>query len=154
MIRYALVAAVLAATLATTGCQASRLTLPENYLRLESPGYPYADRAVSADGVYLAVRKSQPAQGGNLEFWTKAVRNELAGQGYLLTGERKVASADDVSGSQMDFTYTNEGREFGYTVAVWVDADRVIVAEAGGPKTAFDADRPRLDAALAAVKLR
>jgi len=154
MIRNAIVAAALVAATLLAGCREPQLTLPQNYLRLESPGDLYADRSLSADAVYLAVRRRQPAQGGSLEFWARAVRNELVGQGYVLGAETTIASADDVPGVRLDFSHTAGGRAMGYSAAVYVHADRVTVAEAGGPKAAFDADRERLQAALASVKLR
>lgn len=155
MTRYALVVAVMIVSAGTlSGCREPQLTMPESYLRLESPGDLYADRALSADAVYLALRKEQPAQGGNLEFWFRAVRNELVGQGYVLGAETKIASTDDVPGVRLDFSHAAGGRAMGYSAAVWVHADRVTVAEAGGPKAAFDADHDRLHTALTSVKLR
>ena len=146
--------ALLSAVLVATGC-GPRMELPQGYVRLENPGYLWTDRAVSADGVYLAARKAESAEKGDLDFWAAAVRNELTqARGYTLDAEAPITGADGTVGRRMDFTATVEQATLGYVVAVWVRADRVVVAEAGGPKDRLDADRPAIEEALATVPLR
>jgi hypothetical protein len=152
MTRYTLLAVVVA--LSAAGCRGPHLAAPETYLRLEKPGYLYADRVVSADGVSIAVRRPEPARDGTLDFWAKAVGNKLTSGGYLPAGEADQVSADGLKGRRMDFSYTAGSNEFAYTVIVWVDGGNVFVAEAGGPKAAFDADRPKIEASLASINLR
>ena len=157
MTRYTLFAGLAAAAVAVlaAGCVEPRLTAPDNYIRLSEPGYWHADKVVSADGVYIGVRPSRPAEGGNLDFWTTAVRNQLTGgMGYTLADEGDVTSADGTKGRRMDFSVTLENTSLGYAVALWVLDDRITIAESGGPKDKFDADRAGIEAAFESVRLK
>jgi len=157
MTRYTLSAALaaVAVTVLATGCVAPKLDAPDNFIRLSEPGCWYAGRVVSADGVYIAVRPSRPAEGGNLDFWTTAVRNQLTGgMGYTLEGEGDVTSAGGTKGRRMDFTVALENTSLDYAVALWVLDDRITIAEAGGPKESFDADRAGIEAAFESVRLK
>jgi len=154
MARYALLVA-LAATVLAAGCIEPRLKAPETFIRLDEPGYWYADKVVSADGVYIGVRPARAAEGGNLDFWTAAARNQLTGgMGYTLDNEGDVTSADGTKGRRMDFTVTLENTSLGYAVALWVLDDRITLAEAGGPKEKFDADRAAIEAAFESIRLK
>jgi hypothetical protein len=158
MIRYRkhlAIALVAAALCAPAGCARQTMETPAGFVALEPAGWLYADRAVSPDGVYVGVRASVPAEGGDLSFWNAAIRNHLTGaRGYAPAGEADLASADGVAGRRMDFTVTADQRELAYTLGVWVHGDRVTVAEAGGPKAACEAARARIDAALASVTVK
>jgi hypothetical protein len=155
MKRTTLLILVLAAVSVAAGCRPTRLELPESYVRLAEPGYAHTDRVVSADGVYIGLRRGQRSEDGSLDFWAKAIRNQLAGgKGYVLTGESAITSADGVAGKRLDFTCPINDREFAYTLAVWVHGGQVIVAEAGGPKEAFEADAAKIAGSLSSLKIK
>lgn len=150
-----MLAMIVAGVVLAAGCVPGRMDVPENYVRLKEPGFLYADRAVSADGVHVAVRKPQAAQDGNLDFWARAVRNQLAvSRGYILVSEGEVSSADAVAGKRMDFTVTIENKSLSYIVAVWVQGDKVTVAEAGGPSEKVDAERACIEQILKSVNVK
>ena len=72
---------VLVAGLAmASGCVPSELTTPADYVRLSSAPYPYCYKAVSAEGVSLAMRQEENPEGGTVEFWAAALRNQLVGR--------------------------------------------------------------------------
>lgn len=147
--------AVAAAAAALGACGCASFKVPEGYVKLSDPGYLYQTEAVSADGVYLGLRKPQSSEDGNLDFWAKAIKNQMTGvRGYIFASEADLQSADGTPGKRMDFTANLGGRELGYAVAVWVLGKRVFVAEAGGPKDKFDADRAKIEAALKTVRLK
>ena len=147
---------VLAAGLAVAvGCVPSGLTTPADYVRLSSPPHPYCYKAVSAEGVSLAMRQEDNPEGGTAEFWAAAVKNQLAGaRGYTPAGESAVTSADGAAGKRLDFTVNLEGRDMAYLVAVWVEGKQIVIVEAGGPKEKFEADRGKIEAALKTVRVK
>lgn len=147
---------VLVAGLAVAGgCVPSALTTPADYVRLAKPPYPYYYKAVSAEGVSLAMRQEDNPEGGTVEFWAAALKNQLVGaRGYTLRGESAAASADGVAGKRMDFTANLQGRDMAYLVAVWVEGKAIIIVEAGGPKEKFAADRAKIEAALKTVRVK
>ncbi len=119
---------------------------PEGFVKLDRPGYLYSDRAVSADGVYLGRRISQDAAGGNLDFWSKAIGNELTNnRGYALESESQLNSADSVPGRRLDFVVRQNNADMAYRLAVWVHDDRVTVVEAGGPREALQSVEPQIE---------
>ncbi|MBN2581914.1 MAG: hypothetical protein JXL80_02525 [Planctomycetes bacterium] len=147
-----LMAGLLSAAL--SGCGPT-MTSPQGYVRLKEPGWTYGRRFVSADGVYVGLRKPQPAEKGTLDFWVKAIENELTvGKGYTPVKSSELTSGDGAVGRCMDFAATVDDREMRYAVAVWVAGGRVVVAEAGGPKQPFDTDRALIEAALRGVTVR
>ena len=154
MKRFVVITVIVASLVAAAGCEL-QMTTPDGYVRLQNPAWVYGRKFVSAHGVYVAVRNPLPAEGGSLDFWATAVRNELIrSKGYTLAKTAEITNADGTAGRCMDFTANIEGRRLGYAVALWVDGDKVIVAEAGGPKQEFDADRGAINAALGSVTLR
>ena len=154
MKQFLAITAAVALLVPATGC-VPQMETPDGYVRLQNPAWTYARKFVSADGVYVGVRKSQSAEGGSLDFWATAVRNELVqSKGYTLVKTAEITNADGTAGRCMDFAASIEGRRLGYVVALWVDGDKVIVAEAGGPKQKFDADRKLIDAALSGITLK
>jgi hypothetical protein len=137
------------------GCVPSGLTTPADYVRLATPPYPYVYKAVSAEGVSLAMRQEENPEGGTAEFWAAALKNQLVGaRGYTLSGESAVTSADGVTGKRLDFTANLQGSDMAYLVAVWVVGKQIIIVEAGGPKEKFEADRAKIETALKTVRAK
>jgi len=136
----AMAATALAA--AAAGC-APTMDLPDGFVKVGGDE-PYDMRAVSADGVVLALRGHDNPEDGTLAFWAEAVRNELTGgRDYKLTGDDPVASSGGLDGRLLSFSAERSGAPFTYLVAVFVTRRRVLVAEAGG---AADAVKGKLAA--------
>ncbi len=133
------------------GCEA--MQTPTGYVRLDPP-HDYAYRAVSADGAVLAVRTVDNPSGATLEFWSKAVRNELIeSRGYKLDAEGKVTSGHGLPGIEMAMRTQVEGVDYLYLLTVFVKSTRVIIFEAGGPTATITPDLPAIRTAVRASPL-
>ncbi len=128
-----IVAAAVLCVLGAGGCQ-PKLDLPDGFVEVPDRADGLYDlRAVSADGVALAVRTHSNPDGGTLEFWAEAVRNELTtARGYQLLTDEPVESAAGEAGRLMTLSARRGGVEFTYLVAVYVPGRKVSVVEAGG----------------------
>ena len=114
------------------GC-AHSLVLPQSFIPVpadQRQGYDV--RAVSPDGVVLAVRAEQSPAGGSLEFWTQAARNELEGRGYKLEAKEDVRGDAGRAGRLLSFSTQREGAEFLYILALYVGPRDILTAQAGG----------------------
>lgn len=153
MVRTALILAVLAAGLA--GCAGtSRIDVPEAFVTLdEGSGWEFDLRAVSADGVVLAVRTEENKENGTLAFWAQAVENELTGaKGYALAKANDVTTDAGRPARRMEFTAEKAGVPYGYIIVMTADERSVRIAEAGGPADKVELHRQDIDKALLSVR--
>lgn len=121
--------------LALGGCVPEvRMDLPHDFVPLkEDDRGGYDVRGVSADGVVLAARGADNAQGGSLAFWTEAVRNELtASRGYTFESTEPIVSRAGTPGTLTTFSTRYGGAPARYIAAVFVRGEGLLVAEAGG----------------------
>lgn len=142
---------IIAAACSLPGCITGRLDAPEGYIETRYPGQ-YEQRFISSDHNVLAVRAMDNPKGGTLDFWTKAVRNELTSIiGYELKAESDIA-AGRLVGRLFEFAASTDHGDYTYLVAVFVTDRQVSVVEAGGPADAMAADRDKLLHAIASLR--
>jgi hypothetical protein len=131
--RHSLTAIVLACV-ALGGCE-PKMQMPPGFVEVDKYDLgPYDQRAVSADGVVVALRSETNPKNASLDFWVTAIRDELVNRrGYFLTKKEPLAqSGDTAPGRLMTFTAQRSGVEFTYMVVVYVQGGKVLIAEAGG----------------------
>jgi hypothetical protein len=122
---------------------------PRGFVELEDQEL-YDYRATSADGLVIGVRELDNEPEGELEFWARAIENQLRNRsGYALIETRAVRSKDGVVGKQFRF-----GRDEGqtphlYYVAVFVTKKRIQLLELGGTKEIMTRQAAAADYALA-----
>jgi len=93
----------------------------------------YDQRLVSADGVVIGLRSQTTHSPGTLEFWSKAVANELTNnKGYQLAGAEDATGTNGRKCKFMTFHYSLRGNSMTYLLAIFVDGQGVLLAEAGG----------------------
>jgi len=131
MRRTIILGAVLGAAM-LAGCVRG-LELPPNFVAMEKADLGHYDfRAVSADGVVLALSVRDNPKKGTLEFWSEAIRNELTDRGYSLVKTEAVESSSNVPGTMLTMEEDLRGQKFTYVLAVFVKSREVLIAEAGG----------------------
>lgn len=152
--RWKALVTVLAMAAAVGGCQQVKMDVPGSFVSVGKDNLgPYDQRAVSADGVVLACRTQDNAKHATLDFWAKAIKNELAGKpGYSLTSDDPAHSYAGLEGRLMVFSATRRGAAFTYMLGVFVKGDRVILAEAGGRTDAVKPLNNDLKAAMLSVR--
>jgi hypothetical protein len=123
---------------------------PGNFVELEEEESKYDYRAISADGLVLAVREIDHDPKGDLAFWVRAVENQMRRLGgYALIDQKDAKSADGVAGKVLHFGHDEGGRPHLYHVAVYVTDDDIYVLEAGGTKELMDRHAKDVEAAFA-----
>jgi hypothetical protein len=139
---------------ALAGCAAHTLTMPPNFVPFDKPGAQgYYARAVSADGVVVALRSQPNPKGATLDFWSEAARNELVeGRGYRFEAAHPVKSEGGATGSILAFTTETQGVKFTYWLALFVQGDLILIAEAGGKTEALVAKADQIQKAFLTVK--
>lgn len=152
--RWKALVTVLAIAAAVGGCQQVKMNIPSSFVSVGKDNLgPYDQRAVSADGVVLACRTQANPSRGSLEFWAKAIKNELAGKGgYTLTSDDSENSYYGEKGQLLVFSATKQGAAFTYMLGVFVKGNRLILAEAGGKADAVKPLTADLKAALLSVR--
>ncbi len=139
------------AAAALFGCDA--MPTPKGFVRVDPP-QSYTYRAVSADGAVLSVRTEENPRDGTLEFWSRAIGNELIdARGYKLDARRDVKSLGGTPGVEMLMKSQLQGVDYLYLLTVFVKSERVIVFEAAGPVSTLESDVDAIREAVRASKL-
>ncbi len=113
----------------------------------------YDQRAISADGVVVALRTLANEQNGDIEFWAVASGNELVqNRGHELVKTEDVTSGSGLAGKLMTFKAEKRGQDFIYLTALYIKADQIVLAEAGGKAEAFEAHADKIRKALLSVR--
>lgn len=136
--------------LGTAACHGARLETPSGFATLDENG-AYSYRATSAKGVVLATRTEKNDVKANTEFWAETLDAKLRDRGYVADGTRNVKTSKGLSGTQLRYTTTKNGREHRYWVTVFATAKKVFVVEAAGDKEPFDKAIASVDRAIASL---
>lgn len=138
---------------AVAGC--ARMDVPANFVELDGANRGNYDlRAVSADGLVVALQTRENPKKGTLEFWSKAIANEMtANRGYTLDKSEEVAFAGGGKGVLMAFTSQRSGAKFSYMLALCVKWNSVVIAEAGGKGDAFAPRQEDIRRSLLSVRI-
>jgi hypothetical protein len=128
---------------------------PKGYVVLDEDDSQYDYRAVTAEGVVLAVRALDHEPQGDLGFWVKAVENRMRKHGgYALLETADIKSADGVPGKKLRFGHDEMSSPHIYYVAVFVTEPRIFVVEAGGKKELVSKQAANIDFAFANFRTR
>ena len=112
---------------------------PSEFVELEAKEEDaYAYRAVSADGVVVAVRAIELKGRGSVSFWERAITLELRdASGYALLGAEDVETHHGSQGRLLTFGRDDGRKTYRYRVAIFVEQGRLFVVEAGGEEAAM-----------------
>ncbi len=142
--------------LVVAGC-APRVATPSGFVSLSDPG-SYNYRATSADGVVLAAREVEDESEGDVEFWARAVENEMRYRGgYALIERRPVGTKGGLKGTQLRFGHDEGSEPHLYYVTVLVGEEtswlffsspKLYVLEAGGTKKLVEKHAAQIDWAI------
>lgn len=99
---------------------------PTGYVPVDRLHGEFAGRAISAEGVVIAVRTRDHKPQGTLDFWTSVVKKELIeGKGYAFKSGK-----DLQDGRALLFTAPSAA----YYVALFVRPSRIYTVEIAGPR--------------------
>jgi hypothetical protein len=153
LMRKIAVAVMLLAVMGWAGCMLHSMDLPPDFVSVDK-GYlgPYVVRAVAADGVMVALRVEPNPERGTLAFWTEAITNQMAGQGYKAAKCEDVTAATGEAGRLLTFSVQKQGVAFSYILAVFVKGNDILIAEAGGKAATVEPKLAEIKKALLTAK--
>jgi hypothetical protein len=122
-------------------------------LENQEPDYQY--RAMTPEGVVMAVRVIDTGDQGNLDFWERAtVLRMRQMNGYALLGASDVKSKDGTPGKELHFGHDENGKPYVYVLRLFVAQSRLFIVESGGPADQVKRYQPTLDWMAASVKVK
>ncbi len=133
------------------GCdEEASLTLPKQFIETSthSNRIGYIARGISADKCVIALQERFNPKNGTLKFWAEVIRIELKSRGYVLTKTDPITSTQDTPGTILKFTHD----EMCYWLAIFVDGNTVLIAEAGGLTKQFETHEAQFLEAFQSVK--
>ena len=149
--------AILALSLAgacLVGCQPpAAMTMPAAFVQVpQSEQGPYIVRAISADGVVLALREETNPANGTLAFWAQAIETKLTqDRGYTLLKAEDFQSQSGRRGRLLHLQHTESGVAYEYMLGVYVEGAVVRVAEAAGRQEPFQRQQAAVRDALTSL---
>lgn len=148
--------AALALALSAPACGVT-LRAQEGFARLDDGGYDW--RAASADGVVVGVRVVRNRPEASLDFWIRAVDEQMRARGYEPDGDpREQRTAAGMRGAQVRYLRTVGGRPHRYWVTVFVRPGgflrpaKIYVVEAGGDAETFDRAAAQVERTIASLE--
>ena len=132
------------------GCGVSfEVKTPRGFVKLEDQEPQYDYRAVSAEGVVIAVREIEHKPKGDTSFWITAIRSHMREMaGYALLEEKKVTTKSGLNGTQLSFGHDENGETMLYNVVVFVTEKYIFLLEFGGSKKEMDRQQAQLASVL------
>ncbi len=143
---------VLCIGLALTACgPASRLSAPDGFAHV---GGNYDDRVASANGIVVGTRAFPNEPKANLDFWAQAIDLRLRQHGYELTEQpQDVKSNSGLPGRSLHYSFFDGTRKNRYFVDVYATDRRLLLVEAAGDASDFDANMPKVASAMRSAHL-
>lgn len=126
---------------------------PSGFVELEEDSM-HAYRAVTADGLVIAVREIEHDPKGEMSFWKSAIENELRRRGgYALLGERDVKTSSGLSGKELRFGHDEGQKPHEYVITLFVTDDWLYLLEAGGTEEQMKKNKAQLDEYVASFRV-
>ncbi len=154
-----MIVALVGLMLATACSPPFRISTASDFGILED-SHPYDFRAATPDGLVIGVRQLEfKRRQGELEFWVKAIENELRlDRGYSLISARPYRTRSGLEGTQLRFGIDRDGEAQEYLVTVFSVTKgnrlRLFLVEAGGREELVDAHRAQIDWSLSGFVAR
>jgi hypothetical protein len=109
-------------------------------------------RAASPDGVVFRVRKERQKPEADLSFWKEAARKRMADAGYHVTAVQDLDAAG-TPGFLLETAAPMGTEDYAYLVAFFPRGRKLVVAEAAGEVSRFEARKAAVLDAIRAMKL-
>ena len=148
---------LLVAFLFAAACKPVDIKTAPGFLQLKEEGSSYAYRATTPERVVVAVRVEEVEGDGSddLSFWTRALTLQMHdANGYALLETHDVQSLDGVKGKQLRFGHDEDGKPFSYWLTFFPNGKKLVLVEAGGMKTQFDAAASSVQWMIQSVRVR
>ena len=115
-------------------------------------------KAVSPEGMLFGVRTVNNYPEKGLEFWSKALMNHLAQEGYrLISANEPLGEGFDAGGMQgrlFEWVVPFGNTDYIYLTAIVVSGKKIAIAEAAGEHTVYRSHRDALLESLKTLEFR
>ena len=108
-------------------------------------------RAASSDDVLLRVRTERHKPKAELAFWKEAVRDRMVAAGYKVLSEGD-AEAGGVKGATIELAAPIGTEDWTYLIAFFPNGRKLVIAEAAGQITKFEARRAAILEAIGKIR--
>jgi hypothetical protein len=125
-------------------CKTIPRNVPEGFAAYKGNGI---FRAVSSDGVMYRIRNEENKPFAELPFWKTALKKHMLDSGYRFIGESDITS-DGRPGYQLELSAPLGDKDYIYLIALFVNGDRLVIAEASGEAVTFRKHRDSVTAAV------
>lgn len=124
-------ALVLAVT-AGTGCK-KHIKTPDDFAKMDDPGYDYEYRAISPDEIVLGVQKRPNEPLGDVSFWAKVWKEKYPPiKDYTFVDKESITTNKGLKGSLLTFTSEEEDGLYRLMIALFVVKKNIWILSAGG----------------------
>lgn len=155
MNRFLFTLVTLVAGVALVGCSRHfDVKTAPGLVELEDQEPDYAYRAMTPEGVVMAVRVIDTDERGDLEFWTRATTIRMRElDGYALLGTADVKTRNGTPGHELRFGHDEARKPYIYLLRVYVTKKRLFLVETGGPQAEMERYKGALDWMQATLKV-
>jgi len=88
-------------------------------------------KAISPEGVVYRVRTEKNRPYAELAFWKEALKKRMMDAGYVFLRESTI-TAGEREGYLLELTAPLDQSDYGYMMAIFVNNEEIIIAEAAG----------------------
>ncbi|MEE8591897.1 MAG: hypothetical protein V3T35_11320 [Spirochaetia bacterium] len=132
-------------------CSRLSVTPPEGFAELKGRS---TYRAVSPEGILYRIRTVKNKPQKDLEFWSEALENHLAKEGYRLNGDPRPFQNGNRAGLSFEWVLPYGNDSYLYLTALIVSDKTITLAEATAPYSVFIRYRQPLLDSLASIQPR
>ncbi|MBN1797698.1 MAG: hypothetical protein JW822_03915 [Spirochaetales bacterium] len=123
-----------------SACSDFKIEKPDGFARVEMSYYDAHDilyKAVSPEGILFKVKKVENYPPMELDFWAKALSNQLQKEGYTLIGEEQRFETDKREGVYFKWGLPYGNASYIYLTAVIVCDNEILIIEVAGEQSIF-----------------
>jgi hypothetical protein len=111
-------------------------------------------KAVSPEGIRFSVRKEENYPRMELDFWARALKNQLQKEGYTLIGKEQDFQAEQRNGVYFEWGLPYGNETYIYFTSLLVCDDELLVIEAAGEYTIFNSYKDAIITSLKSIKYK
>ena len=134
----------------TVSCSRLSVTPPEGFAELKEDRSTY--RAVSPEGMLYRIRTVKNKPQKDLKFWSEALENHLAKEGYRMNGDPRPFQNGSWAGLSFEWVLPYGNDSYLYLTALIVSDKTITLAEATAPYSVFIRYRQPLLDSLASIQ--
>ena len=130
-------------------CQTVKKTMAPDGFAAYTGTEPF--RAVSPDGVMFSVRSTKNEPYAELDFWKVALKKHLLDSGYYFINDAEIKSGNE-TGYMLEVSAPVDNQSYIYATAIFVQKDKIIIAESAGTVLNFESKRKAVMDAIRNLK--